>query len=98
MANTYDRGNRVRVFATFRSTAGAVADPTSVRVRYRSPGSTLVTFTYSTSGTDVTRSSTGIYYADIDVEKEGTWVYQWDSSGQIRASADARFRVRSGIE
>jgi len=97
MSNTYDRGSRVRVFGTFRSTGGTVADPTSVRFRYRSPGSTLVTLTYSTGGTDVTRSSTGVYYSDVDVEKEGTWVYQWDSSGLIRASRDKRFRVRPGI-
>lgn len=64
---------------------------------YRSPGSTLTTLTYSTSATSITRSSTGVYYSDIDVETEGTWIYQWQSSGLVRASADHRFRVRSGI-
>ena len=96
-ANTYDRGSRVRVFATFRSTAGTAADPTTVRMKYRAPGSTLVTLTYSTSSSDITRSSTGTYYADVNLTTEGSWHYQWDSSGTIRASAEARFRVRAGI-
>lgn len=97
MSNTYDRGSRVRVFATFRSTAGTPSDPDVVRMKYRFPGSTLVTLTYSTGGTNITRSAVGVYYSDLNVTKEGTWSYQWDSSGNVRASAEKRFRVKAGI-
>ena len=97
MANTYDRGSRVRVFGTFTSTGGTVVDPTAVRLKYRAPGSTMTTLTYSTSSTGVVRVSTGVYRSDVTVNVEGEWLYQWDSSGAGRASGEKRFRVRPGL-
>ncbi len=97
MANSYDAGDSVRVFATFKSTGGTVADPTVVRLRYRKPGSTTTVLTYSTSSASITRSSTGAYHADLTVDTAGQWIYQWDSSGAVRASFEKTFRVRPGI-
>lgn len=97
MANTYDRGTKVRVFGTFRSTGGSVSDPTVVRLKYRKPGSTMTTLTYSTSSSNIVRISTGAYRADLSVDKEGVWTYQWDSSGAVKASGEAQFRVRAGL-
>jgi hypothetical protein len=94
MANTYDVNENVRLFATFRSTAGTPTDPTVVRFKYQSPGSTTVTRTYPTS---ITRSSTGVYYSDLTVSTAGQWIYQWDSSGVVRSSYEKSFRVRPGI-
>ncbi len=98
MANSYDEGNKVRVFGTYKSTGGSVADPTVVRLKYRKPGSTMATLTYSTSSTSsITRISTGAYRADLVADTEGEWLYQWDSSGAIRASAEKIFRVEPGL-
>lgn len=97
MANTYDRDESVRVFATFKSTAGVVADPTTVRLRYRKPGSTATVLTYSTASGDITRSSTGQFYSDLTADTAGQWIYQWDSSGVIQASYEKSFRVRAGL-
>ena len=97
MANTYDRGSNVRVFATFKSTAGSVADPTSVKLKYRQPGSTETVLTYSTATSVITKTGTGAYYSDLTASKEGLWVYQWSSSGAVRASDEKQFRVRPGL-
>ena len=97
MSNTYDRGGKVRVFGTFRSTAGVPTNPTVVRLKYRQPGSTMTTLTHSTATSVITRVSAGVYRSDIIPDKEGVWTYQFDSSGAIRASAEKQFRVRSGL-
>lgn len=97
MANTYDVNESVRVFATFKSTGGTVADPTVVRLKYRKPGSTTTTLTYSTGSATITRTSTGAYYTDLTVDTAGQWIYQWDSSGEVRASFEKTFRVRPGV-
>jgi len=95
--NTYDVGDVVRVLGTYRSTAGAVGDPTVVRVKYRAPGSTMVTFTFSTGGTDITKVSTGVYRSDVQVNTAGVWRYRWDSSGALRAAGEKQFRVKPGL-
>lgn len=98
MASTYDKGATVRVFGTFKSTGGTVADPTVVRLKYQKPGTALTTLTYSTSSSSIVRDSTGVYRADLTVDTVGLWVCQFDSSGSVRASEEKRFRVRPGVE
>ena len=95
--NVYQVGDKVRIFGTFASTAGAAVDPTVVRFKIRVPGSTLTTFTYSTSQTAIVRSSTGAYYKDHTVTVRGMHRFRWDSSGVGRAAEEGQFLVEGGI-
>lgn len=96
MSDVFDNGDVVRVFGTFTSTGGTAVDPTAVRMRYRAPGSTLVTLTYGGS-TRVVKSGTGNYYVDIQANKRGVWRYRFDSSGAGKAAEEKQFTVRPGL-
>ena len=96
MTNTYDKGDLVRVFGTFASTAGAALDPTSVKFRYQPPGSTTVTLVYNTS-TRVVKSAVGSYYVDVQADTRGVWRYRWQSSGAGRAAHESQFTVKPGL-
>ena len=95
--NVYQVGDKVRVFGTWTSTAGAVVDPTALRLRYRVPGSTVTVFTYSTSQSNIVRISTGAYRADIVTTVRGLHRYRWDSSGTGTAAEEGQFRVEGGL-
>lgn len=69
MASTYDRGDTVRLSATFRDDAGAFSDPTTVVLKVKKPDGTTSTFTYALA--QITKDSVGNYHKDIAVDQSG---------------------------
>lgn len=96
--NSYENGDRVRVFGTFTDTTGSGAniDPTAVRFKYQPPGSTTVTRTYGAS-THIVKSTTGAYYVDLVPTVRGIWRTRWDSSGVGTAASESQFTVKPGL-
>lgn len=87
---TYDIGDKVRITATFTSTAGTNADPTAVTVKHKDPSGNLTTV----DSTSVTNSATGVYYADLEPDEAGVWHYSIGGTGNVVAYAEDWFRVR----
>jgi hypothetical protein len=73
--------------------AGVVTDPTTLTLKVRKPGDTAVT-TY-TYGEDVivVKDSTGNFHADLPLDTEGTWRYDWVGTGAAAFSEGGRFYV-----
>lgn len=99
MSNTYEIGDRVRISTEtpFQSAAGVAFDPDVVKFQVKAPGTATVTYTYGTD-TNVTRSATGDYACDIDVDTAETWFYTIigeTTLGQNRGAAQGHFLVRS---
>lgn len=95
--NTYDRGDKVRLKATVRDSAGALVDPTSIVLRVRDPGQALGSPTLY-SGGSIVKDSVGLYHCDVDVNLAGTWRYRWESTGGAIAAEEGEFEVRaSGV-
>jgi len=88
MANTYDRGNLVRLTATFSDATGAAADPTAVVLRLKDPTGTLTT-------PPPTRSALGVYYYDLSLAVIGAWFYRWESTGAVQTAAESLLLVRT---
>lgn len=94
--NAYDKGDVVRLSAVFRDAAGALADPTTVLLKYK-PARSNSAPTTLTYGVDVAlvRDSLGTFHADVAVSQAGAWDYRWESTGTAQAAEAGRFLVRS---
>jgi len=88
---TYDKGDQVRVTATFKTAGAATATTSACTHRLpdgtdRSPAPTI------TSG-----SSTGIYYADISLEQIGTHTIKIASTDVVVAAETIELVVTKSI-
>ena len=87
---TYPEGTLVTVQGTFRSSAQALQDPTVVKLTTVEPDGTETTYVYGTDAL-VTKTSTGIYAANLDTSsKRGLWLYTWWSTGTGQADSGER--------
>jgi uncharacterized protein YfaS (alpha-2-macroglobulin family) len=71
-------GDAVRVEIATRDIAGNLADPTALAVTVQDPDGT-------TAPATVIRTSTGLYYFDLDLAKAGTYAYRAVATGQNQA-------------
>jgi hypothetical protein len=86
-----DTGRVLRLQATFRNIAGAGTDPTDVALTIRMPDGNGG-YTHSTP--TPTAEGSGVYHYDVQPTVPGEYVYRWDGTGAVTASAGARFYVR----
>lgn len=87
--DSYDIGDAVRLTGTFRNAAGTLTDPTTVTLKHEDPSGNETSLTYA--GGTVTKSSTGIYYADVTVDESGTWKYKWIGTGTVAQADEGAF-------
>ena len=95
MAN-FDKGDLVRCTGTFTDIAGAVTDPTAVYFQVTNPAGTKVSYVYGTDAALV-KSSSGIYYVDVDAASAGRWYYRFYSTGTGQAADEQLFDVDETI-
>lgn len=88
----YDIGDRVRVSVRFRDLRGALADPTAVTAKTKTPSGTTTSYVYGTAD-ELVRDDTGRYHLDIDVSASGYWAYRFEGTGDVVAAAEGRFEV-----
>lgn len=89
----YDKGDRVRCTGTFTDSAGAAQDPTAVFFQFKDPSDNATTYTYGVDA-ELVKSSTGVYYVDVDADEEGTWTYRLYSTGTGQGAAQSTFGVK----
>lgn len=94
MANTYKKGGLVRCTGTFTDSSGDAIDPTSVFFSALSPGGTQTDYTYGTNA-ELVKSSTGVYYVDVNANASGDWYYRFYSTGSGQAANETRFVIQS---
>jgi len=66
---------------TFKNSAAAATDPTTVSLTITDPTQAATTYTYAAS--QITKSSTGVYTKDIACSIDGTWAYEWTGTGTV---------------
>tara|TARA_R110002020_G_scaffold39307_6_gene117082 strand:- start:13253 stop:13531 length:279 start_codon:yes stop_codon:yes gene_type:complete len=86
---TYDKGDRVRVTATFK-TAGTVTATTSTSTQRKPDGT-------DTSLTVQGGSGTGIYYVDVDLDQIGTHTVKVASTDVVIASETVELEVTKSV-
>lgn len=88
-------GDIVRVSTTpgFKNSVGALADPTTVTLRWRRHGETETVLTLASGG--VIRDSIGLFHVDILVTEPGLHYFRWEGTGAVVAAAESTFSVTS---
>ena len=91
-------GDVQRVSVAFTNAAGAAADPTTVILYVKKAGETsYTTYTYGV-GIVVVKDSTGNYHADLVLDEGvGTWLFEWEGTGAVIATAGGQFRVTARV-
>lgn len=79
MATKYIQGTTIKAKSEFRSFAGELIDPTTVVLKYKTPDGALITKTYSLA--EISKTSTGLYYAFITLDQAGQYNFRWEGTG-----------------
>lgn len=90
MANTFDKGDLIRVTGTFTDAAGTKFDPDVVTGKYQDPSGT------ETTDAAPVNSAVGVYYFDIPADEAGQWyyrIYGATAGGAYQGAAEATFQV-----
>lgn len=90
MATTYDKGDLVRLTATF-TVNDAVTDPTTVTLYIRSGAGVLTTLVYGSSS--ITKVSVGVYRYDYSASTAGDVSFRWAGTTPAQASDQDTFFV-----
>ena len=74
---TYDVGDTIRLTGTFTNAGGTATAPSgTVSIKVLDPAGTSTTY----SGTQLTNSSTGIYYVDVAANRSGRWHWRCEAN------------------
>lgn len=91
---TYDKGDRVRLSVQFKTIDGVNSDPTTITISLRPPKLETVVYSYNLSPAIVSRTGTGAYYIDVDVNIGGVWRYKWNGTGNLTVAEEGQIFVR----
>lgn len=91
---TYDRGDLVRLTATF-TVSGVATDPGAVTLYLRAPDGTLSTLTYA--GGAITKVATGVYRYDYNASAAGDVSYRWAGTSPAQAADQSVFFVKDDV-
>ena len=94
-STTYDKGDLLRLSASFTDEDGDAVDPSTVTFKVK-VGSTTTSYVYGTDD-EVGKDSVGNYHADISLDTEGTWWVRVESTGTGQAAAESALRVRTAF-
>lgn len=84
-------GDVQRVSAlSITNAAGVVTDPTVLTLKVKKPDATLTTYTYGV-GIVIVKDSVGNYHADIPLDAEGVWRYDWVGTGAAAFAEGGKF-------
>ena len=76
---SFDVGDQIRLTGTFTDADGVATAPSgTVYIKVLTPGSATAT---SYSGTQLTNSSTGVYYVDVCANASGRWHWRCEANG-----------------
>jgi hypothetical protein len=91
-----NQGDVRRVSVAFTNILGAAADPTAVYLYVKKPGLGYTTLTYGVDAA-IVKPSTGNYYADLDLDTVGQWLFEWAGTGAVTANEGGQFRVSARV-
>jgi len=87
----YAIGQKVRLWASFRS-ANVFADPSGeVTIMHRDPSGNEASEVYNGGAGNVVKSATGKYYLDLTIDEEGTWYWRAKSAGDLIGTKERTF-------
>lgn len=91
--NAYDIGDEVTLTGVFTDTASALADPTTITFRLRTPDGGSTSLVYGTDAA-LTRSTTGTYIVNWLTSAPGDYFYRYVGTGNVKSAGERQFRVK----
>ena len=91
-ATIYDVGDVIRCGGTFTA-SGTAVDPSTVTAKWQYLGGTITSYIYGTDA-ELVKGTVGVYYFDITVAAEGTYLYRYISTGDNAAAQGGGFLIR----
>lgn len=92
ITNYYLIGNVIRLYSAFVDILGAPVDPSTVVLSIKQPDGSVVTLTYAND--QITKASTGNYYADFQPTIEGIHYYNYTGTGACVSASEKVFDVQ----
>lgn len=92
---TYDKGDLLRVSASFTDEDGDAVDPSTVTFKVK-VGGEVTSYAYGTDD-EVEKDGTGEYHADLSLDTEGVWWVRVESTGVGQAAAESSLRVKTAF-
>lgn len=89
--NEYPKGASLRISATFKDAAGALADPGDVIVQVRNSAGTV---SYEFTNAEVIRDSLGVFHKDLSLSVDGWWYYSISGTSPVEAARHWLFYVK----
>jgi hypothetical protein len=96
-ANTYYVGGSLRptfTFAKLISGSWVATDPTTIKLKFKTPAGVVTTYTYGVDA-QVVRSGTGVYYFDLSFTTHGEWWYRAEGTGAVEEAFEKYLNVRN---
>lgn len=87
-----DIGDLVHLAVTYKTSAGAFVDPTSIVFQIKLPSEAKIVYTYLLTA-DIVRASTGSYHVDYLVIESGKHYFKWAGTGAAYAAEESSFTV-----
>lgn len=81
-------GDMARLGLDVSDVSGALADPSSISLRVRSPVGVVTTLTG-----ELVKDAVGKYHFDLALDENGYYQYQWVCTGQNRGVTEGGFLV-----
>lgn len=85
-------GSVVRYSVTFKDAAKALADPTNVYLKLENPNGIFTTYHYG-DGVTIVKTATGLYYADVEADVSGLWLWRFEGTGANQSACEGSFTV-----
>jgi hypothetical protein len=92
---TYDKGDLVRMAATWKNQAGANVDPTTVKLIVRAPSGATTTYAFGVDS--IIKQEVGVYSFELVATTPGPFVYRWEGTGTATASGQSQFFVEDRL-
>jgi hypothetical protein len=96
MLDTFDVGDAPNFDFSFYDVAGALADPTTLKIVTKNPAGTETPYTFPTTG--LAKLSVGVYRFSIPQftsTQAGQWYIRANATGTLTVSVEDSFIVRS---
>lgn len=94
MTQTYDRGDTFRISFEAHNNAGALADPSTVRLLIRKPRQAPEVHTWPGGDGVIVHDGAGLFHADRLPDVSGLWRYRWETTGDPTVSEPGELFVR----
>lgn len=89
---SFQIGDKIRLTATFRDVGRFLADPDTVRFRFKQECNAETAYVYLTDS-QIVRDSVGVFHVDLALTAQGEWWFRWEGDGTLAGAIEKALEV-----